>query len=224
MSATADDRLANAAARAASDFFTYPFGASMKPYSEACDNNQAPILAILQQVFASARKVLEIGSGTGQHAVYFARHLPHLIWQPSDLPEHHAGIQMWLAEAALPNVLAPITLNVNDTTWLAEPVDAVFTANTLHIISWPEVQHLIQGVGRVLLPGGVFCVYGPFNYGGTYTAPSNARFDDWLKNRDPKSGIRDAEAVIAWAAQQGLDLEADHEMPVNNRTLVFRKD
>ena len=195
----------------------------MKPYSEASDSNQEPILAILHQAFAKVSSVLEIGSGTGQHAVHFARHLPHLSWQTSDLEPNHAGIRLWLDEAALPNTRPPIVLDVNEYSWPSAAFDGVFTANTLHIVSWPEVERLFQGVGKVLQPGGVMCVYGPFNYGGQFTAPSNARFDTWLKARDPASGVRDAEAVCALAEQQGLHVEADHPMPVNNRTLVLRK-
>ena len=195
----------------------------MKPFSEACANNQAPILAILREAFAKVRNVLEIGSGTGQHAVHFARHLPHLTWQTSDLAENHPGIRLWLEEAALANANNPILLDVNQPPWLIAAVDGVFTANTLHIVSWPEVECLFKGVGSVLQPGGVMCVYGPFNYGGEFTAPSNARFDAWLKARDPASGVRDAEAVCGLAAQQGLQLQADYAMPVNNRILVFTK-
>ena len=196
----------------------------MKPFSEACENNQDPILAILRETFSGVHSVLEIGSGTGQHAVYFARHLPHLTWHPSDLAAHHAGIRMWLAEAVLPNTRPPVALDVNVNPWPIETVDGVFTANTLHIISWPEVEQLFRGVGQVLLPGGVMCVYGPFNYGGEFTSSSNARFDEWLKARDPASGVRDFEAVCALAMQHRLRLSADHAMPVNNRTLVFRRD
>ena len=119
----------------------------MKPYSEACENNQAPILAILRETFSDVHCVLEIGSGTGQHAVHFARHLPHVIWQTSDLSLHHPGIQAWLDEAALPNVFAPIALDVSAHPWPVEAVDGIFTANTLHIISWPEVGQLFRGAG-----------------------------------------------------------------------------
>ncbi len=196
----------------------------MKPYSEACENNQAPILAILRETFSGLHEILEIGSGTGQHAVYFARHLPHLIWQTSDLSVHHTGIQAWLDEAAVPNVRAPIALDVNASPWPVEPVDGIFTANTLHIISEPEVSHLFRGAGLALRPQGVMCVYGPFNYGGEFTSASNARFDEWLKARDPASGVRDFEAVCAIALQYGLHLNADHAMPVNNRILVFGKE
>lgn len=196
----------------------------MKPFSEACAENQDPILAILRETFSAVGSVLEIGSGTGQHAVHFARHLAHLTWQTSDLSANHPGIHAWLDEAALPNIRLPITLDVNANPWPVEPVEGVFSANTLHIVSWPEVAQLFRGVGQVLLPGGVLCVYGPFNYGGEFTSASNARFDDWLKARDPASGVRDFEAVCALALQHGLSLTADHAMPVNNRTLVFHKD
>lgn len=195
----------------------------MKPFSEACEENQEPILRVLHGAFASVCNVLEIGSGTGQHAVYFARHLPHLNWQTSDLVANHPGINLWLDEATLPNTRAPLSLDVNQHPWPIAPVDGVFTANTLHIVSWSEVEQLLQGVGQVLLPGGVMCIYGPFNYGGQFTAPSNARFDLWLKARDPASGIRDAEAVCALAQQYGLHLEMDYEMPINNHLLVLRK-
>jgi len=195
----------------------------MKPFSESSAENQEPILGILREAFAGVRQVLEIGSGTGQHAVHFARHLPHLNWQSSELAPNLPGVRLWLEEAALPNTPPPLELDVNRQPWPVAPVDGMFTANTLHIVSWPEVERLLQGAGQVLLPGGILCIYGPFNYGGTYTAPSNARFDAWLKARDPASGIRDAEAVCALAEQHGLRLEVDHAMPVNNRTLVLRK-
>ena len=195
----------------------------MKPFSEACSENQGPILAVLREAFKNIKHVLEIGSGTGQHAVYFGQALPHLIWQTSDLQPNHAGIHLWLEEAALPNVLPPLLIDAKVQPWSAVDVDGVFTANTLHIMSWPEVELLFQGIGNVLQRDGVLCVYGPFNYGGKFTSPSNARFDAWLKARDPASGVRDFEAVCAQAARHGLVLAVDHAMPVNNRTLVFRK-
>ena len=194
-----------------------------KPFSESSAENREPILAVLREVFADCRKVLEIGSGTGQHAVYFGAELSHLSWQTADLPQHHAGIRMWLDEAALPNVLVPIALDVNHPDWLDGRYDAVFSANTLHIVSWPEVGKLFAGVGKVLQPGGVLAIYGPFNYNGLFTSPSNARFDAWLKHRDPASGVRDFEAVDALARAQDLVLLRDEEMPVNNRTLVWRR-
>lgn len=193
-----------------------------KPYSEACERNREPILGVLRQAFADSRFVLEIGSGTGQHAVYFGAALPHLTWQTADLPRHHAGIRMWIEESGLPNVLQPLALDVNQPNWPIEGVDAVFTANTFHIVSWPEVQRMFDGVARMLRTGGVLCVYGPFNYGGEYTSESNARFDAMLRARDPDSGIRNFEDVRALAEKNGLVFEADHPMPANNRTLVWK--
>lgn len=194
-----------------------------KPFSESCVQNRAPILAVLRELFADRTRVLEIGSGTGQHAVYFGAELPHLVWQTADVAPHHPGILSWLAEAALPNVLPPLVLDVNQPRWPATRYDAVFSANTLHIMSWPEVALFFAGVDAVLEAGGVLAVYGPFNVNGTYTSESNARFDAWLKARDPASGIRDFEAVDALARARGLVLQQDVAMPANNRTLVWRR-
>lgn len=195
----------------------------MKPYSESSEQNRDPILAVLREAFADRQQVLEIASGTGQHAVHFGAALPHLIWQTSELPENHAGILAWLEEAGLANVLPPLALDVNDPDWPVGMVDAVFNANTVHIVGWPAVERMFAGIGRVLAPGGIVCIYGPFNYGGRFTSESNARFDLWLKNRDPESGVRDFEAIDALAAAQGLELIDDVEMPVNNRTLIWRR-
>jgi len=194
-----------------------------KPYSEACERNKAPILEVLATALANATSVLEIGSGTGQHAVHFGAALPHLAWQTSDLPGNHAGIRMWLDEAELPNVRAPLVLNVGDDRWPVDNVDALFTANTLHIMSWPLVGQLFTGAGRILNPGGRFCIYGPFNYNGAHTSDSNARFDAMLRARDPQSGIRNIEDVKDLGLRNGLELTADHEMPANNRLIVFAK-
>ena len=194
-----------------------------KPFSESCVQNRDPILAVLREWFADRRHVLEIGSGTGQHAVYFAPELPHLVWQTADVPAHHAGIRAWLDGAALPNVRPPLALDANDTTWHSGRYDAVFSANTLHIMGWQEVEQCFAGIGAVLEAGGVLAVYGPFNYHGAFTSDSNARFDAWLKARDPASGVRDFEAVDALAHAQGLILQQDIAMPANNRTLVWRR-
>jgi len=195
-----------------------------KPFSESCVQNREPILAVLRVWFADRRYVLEIGSGTGQHAVYFAPELPHLVWQTADVPPHHAGIRAWLDDAALPNVRPPLALDANDTAWHSGRYDAVFSANTLHIMSWPEVELFFLGVGQVLEAGGTLVVYGPFNYNGAFTSDSNARFDAWLKARDPASGVRDFEAVDALARAQRLILQQDIAMPANNRTLVWRRE
>ena len=195
-----------------------------KPYAESCEQNRDPILAVLREAFADRRDVLEIASGTGQHAVYFGAALPHLTWRTSELPANHAGIRAWLDEAALANVMPPVALDVNDRDWPVGRVDAIFNANTVHIVAWPSVERMFAGIGRVLAPGGLLCLYGPFNYGGAFTSESNARFDLWLKRRDPASGVRDFEALDRLAEAQGLRLVDDIEMPVNNRTLVWRRD
>ncbi|MDP2835134.1 MAG: DUF938 domain-containing protein [Pseudomonadota bacterium] len=195
----------------------------MKPYAESCEQNRDPILAVLREAFAERKRVLEIASGTGQHAVYFGQALPHLSWQTSELPENHAGIQAWLDEAQLANVLAPLAIDVNAAEWPVESVDAIFNANTVHIVAWPAVERLFAGIGRVLEAGGIVCLYGPFNYGGQFTSESNARFDVWLKSRDPNSGVRDFEALDRLAQAQGLSLLRDVAMPSNNRTLIWRR-
>lgn len=195
----------------------------MKPFSEACEENKLPILTVLKHYFRGVDQVLEIGSGTGQHAVFFASQLPHLQWICSDRAENLPGIQIWLSEAQLNNIQGPFILDVNQPEWPVQQVAGIFSANTVHIMDWSSVQQLFERIGEILLPGGVFCLYGPFNYQGNYTSDSNARFDQWLKQRDPRSGIRDVDdlQVLADAAQ--LELINDHEMPVNNRTLVWRK-
>lgn len=175
----------------------------------------------MKDIFAGRKRVLEIASGTGQHAVHFGSELPDLIWQPSELAQNLAGIQAWLDEAHLTNVLPPLAFDVNDAHWPIAKVDAIFNANTVHIISWPEVERLFAHIGRVIAPGGCVCLYGPYNYGGNFTSESNARFDAWLKSRDPNSGIRDFEAVNRLAASHGLDLLHDIAMPSNNRILVW---
>ncbi|MDJ0805812.1 MAG: DUF938 domain-containing protein [Gammaproteobacteria bacterium] len=193
-----------------------------KPFAESCEENKQPILAVLERLFTGVRRVLEVGSGTGQHAVYFAGAMPHLYWQTSDREENHPGIRAWLADASLPNIGLPISLDVTET-WPARTYDGVFSANTAHIMSWPEVQHFFQGVGQVLEPGGRFVLYGPCNFGGNYTSDSNRNFDHWLKERDPLSGIRNFEDLNRLAGEQGLRFLEDIEMPVNNRTLVWHR-
>jgi cyclopropane fatty-acyl-phospholipid synthase-like methyltransferase len=194
----------------------------VKQYSEACDENKDPILAVLRREFADCRTVLEIGSGTGQHAVYFSRHLPHLTWQPTDLEAQHASIDAWRREAALPNLLPPLPLNVSREDWPPCRVDGVFSANTTHIMAWSSVVAMFAGTARLLKASGIFCLYGPFNYNRCYTSDSNARFDAWLKRRDPQSGLRDVGDLDALAGANGLCLTRDYAMPVNNRLLVWR--
>jgi cyclopropane fatty-acyl-phospholipid synthase-like methyltransferase len=194
----------------------------MKPFSEACERNRDPILAILKRVFRDRKRVLEIGSGTGQHAAYFAPELPHLVWQASDVAENLPGIRQWVEEAGAPNLREPMILDV-DQEFPSIQVDAVFSANTCHIMSWPQVERMFSGVGRLLPPRGVFALYGPFNYHGKHTSESNARFDAMLRRNDPASGLRDFDDVAALAKRAGLALAEDNAMPANNRLLIFQK-
>ena len=193
-----------------------------KPQAPATERNREPILAILQRQFADRRRVLEIGSGTGQHAIHFAASLPQLMWQCSDRPANLPGISMWLTEAALPNTPPPLTLDVNEPPKLNYRYDAVFSANTLHIMSWPEVERLFAFLPGVLADGALLTIYGPFNYDGCFTSESNAQFDAGLKLDRPERGIRDFEAVDALAQAIGMRLVEDAEMPVNNRCLSWR--
>ena len=197
------------------------------PFSQACENNQGPILDVLSTALAHSHHVLEIGSGTGQHSVYFAPRLPHLTWQTSDLDENHAGIQAWHAAHSASNLRTPLSFDLSRSNWpevnVKQPFDAVFTSNTCHIVAWPLVQRMFALVGQHLPSGGVFAIYGPFNYGGQFTSESNRAFDAWLRQRDAASGIRDIEAITALAQEHGMELQLDQAMPANNRTLVFRK-
>jgi SAM-dependent methyltransferase len=196
------------------------------PYSDACERNKEPILAVLRRHLAdTAGVVLEIGSGTGQHAVYFAKHLPQVTWQPSDRGEELAALNARVGVEGPCNLLPPLELDVADRRWPcdSDSVDAVFSANTLHIMDWRHVQAFFRGVGRVLRPDGLLIVYGPFRYSGQYTSHSNHAFDDALRRRDPASGIRDFEAVDTLASAQALTLVEDVAMPANNQTLIWRK-
>ena len=187
----------------------------MKPFSEASERNRAPILGVLKRVLSNSRRVLEIGSGTGQHAAYFAPELPHLVWQASDVAENLPGVRQWISDPA------PIDLDV-DKPWPKVDADAVFSANTCHIMSWPQVERMFAGIGAMTGVRTV-CLYGPFNYGGKHTSESNARFDAMLRARDPASGLRDFEAIDRLAQDAGLKLAEDHAMPANNRLLVWKR-
>ncbi|MGA7538777.1 MAG: DUF938 domain-containing protein [Steroidobacteraceae bacterium] len=194
----------------------------MKPWSEACERNRGPILEALRDHFADRRRVLEIGSGTGQHAVHFAAALPHVIWQTSDLEPNLPGMRLWLEESGLSNLPQPIALDVTGP-WPDASFDAIFTANTLHIMSWPQVRALFEALPAVLTPDALLAVYGPFNYDGRFTSESNASFDTWLKRRSAQSGIRDFAAVDELASARGFALVEDRPMPANNRTLIWRR-
>lgn len=191
----------------------------MKTFCQACENNKQPILAILGPLLDGRRALLEIGSGTGQHAAFFAPRLGQLQWQTSDVAAHHAGIEAWID--GVDNALPPITLDVDGDDWPQRRFDSAFSANTAHIMHWPSVVRMFHGVAGILDSGGVFALYGPFNYDGAYTSPGNESFDRHLRGGDEGMGIRDIEAVTELAGSEGMELIADHAMPANNRTLVW---
>ena len=195
----------------------------MRPFSQACENNKDPILAVLRRELAAADAVLEIGSGTGQHARYFAEAMPSLTWQPSDLAENLPGIEAWREGYAGGNLPPPLELDCRAGRWPLPLPKAVFTANSLHIMAWPAVEALFRYLGTHAPLDSRLLIYGPFNYGGDYTSESNARFDQWLSAQDPVSTIRDFEAVDAIADKAGYALRADHPMPANNRLIVWDK-
>lgn len=191
-----------------------------KPFSQACENNKGPILAVLQQHLRGRARLLEVGSGTGQHAAWLSGQLPAILWQPSDVAANLPGIRAWCDDTGHANLLPPICLDVRDS-WPDGPYDAIFTANTFHIMSRTLVQRCIGQAAQCLAPDGQLFVYGPFNYQGQFTSASNARFNDWLQQRDPDSAIRDIEWVCEQMQAHGLRLQHDHAMPANNRLLVF---
>lgn len=196
----------------------------MLGYSEACERNKDPILNILKDAFILCSSVLEIGSGTGQHAIHFGMYLPHLQWQPTDLIENLSGISERLEIEGTDNVKDPLELDISLLPWKLGSFDGVFTANTLHIMPIENTRSLFRGLDEVLMPGGILCIYGPFRYNGEYTSRSNESFDRMLRDRDPQSGIRDFEYVNGLAREHGLSLLADHNMPANNQCIVWRKE
>ncbi|MGH8176757.1 MAG: DUF938 domain-containing protein [Steroidobacter sp.] len=195
----------------------------MKPHSESCERNRDPILKVLQQWFVEPGVVLEIGAGTGQHAVHFAANLPHLTWTSTDREENHPGIQSWFEAAQLENLRGPLSLDVRNEVWPVPGALYAFSANTAHIMSWPEVELMFAGVAKALRAKGVFCLYGPFNRDGQFTSDSNRAFDAALKARDPEMGVRNDRDVMALATRCRLTFAADHSMPANNRLLVWTK-
>ncbi len=202
--------------------------AAALPFSQACENNKRAILEILQKELIDATHVLEIGSGTGQHSVYFAPNLSHLQWQTSDVTANHWAIRAWHAAYPALNLHGPLAFDlVSDPLPTSAtnnaPYDAVFTANTLHIISWPLVEQLFKLVGNALPIDGKLIVYGPFNENGHYTSAGNQRFDAMLRQGNPSSGIRDKQDIIALASIHHLKLLSTYEMPANNQLLIFQK-
>lgn len=194
-----------------------------KPYSQACEQNYPYILQAIKTWLDQAKTVLEIGSGTGQHAVKFAKDLPHLIWQTSDVKDNHDGINQWIISANLDNLLTPVEMQIPDKIPPIIKYDLIFSANNLHIMSLSEAEYFFKVSSQRLKPNGNLIVYGPFNYNGDYTSESNARFDVWLKNNCSTSCIKDFEEVCKWGNNQQLELTNDIPMPANNRILIWQK-
>jgi cyclopropane fatty-acyl-phospholipid synthase-like methyltransferase len=192
-----------------------------RPYAEYAARNAAPILEILEREFGSASRVLEIGSGTGQHAVAFAAAMEHLHWQTSDLDENHAGIRAWVEDAGIENVAPPLSMDVRDANVENDAYDAAFSSNTAHIMGIDAVEKMFSLVGKTLRPGGVFCLYGPFRQGGQFNTQSNADFDANLRQRDPVMGIRDIEKLDEFAVAAGLQRVRFYAVPSNNNVAVW---
>ena len=200
--------------------------AMTKPYSAACERNKKPIFEILKELINDQHlNILEIGSGTGQHALYFAENLPNITWQTSDLLENHQAIKSWIDDQDdLENILSPLHYQAGQTPLPTEDYDLYFSANTLHIMSFNQAKVLFEDLGKNLKSGALFVYYGPFNYQGKFTSKSNEEFDQFLKMKAPHMGIRDFEEVCELLSKEGIELLADHEMPANNRMLIFKKD
>jgi len=195
------------------------------PFSQACENNKEPILGVLRRVFADRSRVLEIASGTAQHATWFAQQLPHVCWQPSEMPANLAIARPRCEEYSGDNLSAPVALDVSQRPWPIEALpDALFTANSLHIMPWESVQDLFAELAGRAAKETLLVVYGPFNYAGRYTSESNARFDQWLAEQNESSAIRDFERVDELAREAGFELLEDNPMPANNRLLVWRRN
>jgi len=195
----------------------------MKQFSPSCERNKEPILAVLQELLPRSGLALEIGSGSGQHAVYFARALPQMQWQPSDVTENLASIHAWRNEAGLANLREPLMLDLFSDNWPVSQAQALVCINTIHIVSWKGVEKLFMGAGRVLTSGAVMYVYGPYRYSHRPLEPSNEEFDRWLKARDAQSGVRLFEDVNTLADKNGLSLAGDRAMPANNRSIWWIK-
>lgn len=194
------------------------------PFSEACERNKKPILEVLQKVLRPFhRYVIEIGSGTGQHATFFAQALSGVQWTPTEVYENLAHLNKVVQESGIKNLTSPFKMKVGEDDFPIRTYDVIYTANTFHIMAWKDCKTLIKLMGHRLQEGGLVIIYGPFNYGGKFSSPSNEEFDAWLKKRDPASGIRNFEDLQKAMEKNGFELAGDYEMPANNRTLVYRR-
>lgn len=193
-------------------------------FSAACERNRDPILEVLREELPERGTVLEVASGTGMHAVYFAARLPHVTWQPSDADDAALeSVAAWREAEPSENLLPPVRLDVLAPQWPVDAADAIFNANMIHISPWPCTQGLLEGAARLLPAGGPLILYGPYRVGGEHTAPSNARFDASLRARDPRWGVRDLDVVAQVAAEAGFTHERVVPMPANNMIVVFRR-
>lgn len=195
-----------------------------KPFAEYAERNGGPILEVLRDEFAAANRVLEIGSGTGQHAARFAAELSHLTWQTSDLAENHPGINAWVDDAGLANLLPPLELDARTASIAPDSYDGVFSANTAHIMGFDAVTRLFALVGKGMAEGGTFCLYGPFRQAGEFNTESNAAFDKSLRARNPEMGIRDLDDLDALAAENSMQRQRLYAMPANNHIAVWRRE
>jgi len=196
----------------------------MNNFSPSCERNKAVIYQYCFPYIKASKRLLEVGSWSGQHALHIAPLLPDLYWQTSDLVPNIEALKANLLDEAVSNVGLPFALDVAKAAdWPIEQYDVLYTANTLHIMSWSHVEALFQHLSKSLLKEGKVIVYGPFKYKGEYTSQSNAEFELWLKDRDSQSGIRDFEAVNELAMSAGLTLLEDIAMPANNQLLIWQK-
>lgn len=195
-----------------------------RPFASASARNAAPILGVLKHELHDRSRVFEIGSGTGQHAVTFARALPGLIWQTSDLAQSHDSIRAWIQEAGLDNVLPPLDFDVLTAASPADRYDAVFSSNTAHIMGAAAVRRMFELAGEMLKPGGLFCIYGPFSRGGRFNTQSNEAFDASLRSRNPSMGIRDLDDLEKLAGANGMALARTYAMPANNFLLIWLRE
>ena len=194
-----------------------------KPFSQACENNRGPISQVLERFLVDCQSVFEIGSGTGQHAVWFSRAMPHLQWQTSDRKENHQGIKQWISDSSLENIHHPLELDVGVGPWPEGLFDAVFTANTAHIMALSEVELMFSGVSKLLISGGLFCLYGPMQYSGVIAAESNRAFDAKLRAIKSTQGIREFNDLNKLAATFGMELIEDNDLPANNQLIIWQK-
>ena len=194
-----------------------------RPFNPSAEKNKLPIFEELSPMLASSSLILEIGSGTGQHAVFFCERLPQCIWQPSEISSSLDVLRKGVYGSGLPDLRSPIVLDVMDDNWHVDELDVIFSANTAHFMPWPSVFKMISGAYRTLKKDGIFCLYGPFHYEKKIVSEGNRRLDRWLREQGKGLRIRGFEALVILAANQSLILRHDIEMPANNHLLVFQK-